>query len=399
MNTKLKYYTGKVNIYDFFIKLVLLNAFVSLTAMLYPVWLPLGKILGGLIILILVVIYFNELKHSDILFLQILFIFSILPFVNSTNTGETIQHVLDFLIAMLILWKVANHTFREKLRNILYKSRMIIEFDIKISTVILIISFFIPANYSLSSGERVFSGFSISNHILAGTICFYMALFLIYLDDRKFKLTHLIYFSIYVFTILMTGARTYLITAVFFSIALYMLKLRNYSLRYFVVPAGIVISVYSFLKSSAYSRFISTQQNQYISSNIFEAMTSGRIIWWKIDIDQYMKFSNIEKLFGAGHSNVYEINEKLYGLRIWAHNDFIQVLLAIGVIGLLFYIFVLFRFIFGVRKEGVTPGIKFPTIILIGSFISNIIFNGYYGNLRLIIATVFLSLLLFNKDN
>ena len=86
-------------------------------------------------------------------------------------------------------------------------------------------------------------------------------------------------------------------------------------------------------------------------------------------------------------------------MRIWAHNDFIQVLLAIGVIGLLFYIFVLFRFIFGVRKEGVTPGIKFPTIILIGSFISNIIFNGYYGNLRLIIATVFLSLLLFNKDN
>lgn len=388
----------KLDVYSFFTKLILLNSLVSLTARIYPSWLPLGKVIGGLTILVLIGIYCRELRYIDGCFLSALVLFSILPIIKSTNMGETIEHVLDFFIAMLILWKAASSKFRGKLLHSMNKSKSSILFNINLSIIILFISFFISSNYVIINNEKVFLGFSISNHILCGTVFLYMILLLVYLNDKEFKLKYLTYCGVYIYAILMSGARTYLISVVCFLIALYILKLRKYSLRYLIIPSGIISFFYAFFNSSAYLRFMQTKQNQYISSNKLEAITSGRLIWWKIDIKQYMDFSFIERLFGAGHSIVYDINEMYYSMRIWAHNDFIQLLLAIGIIGLLFYLFVLIRFLWNVQRSGTIGKVKFSILVVISSFIVNAIFNGYYGNLRMIMATIWLTLLLFKTE-
>lgn len=394
----MNYKSGKINIYSALLRLVLLNAFVSLTARIYPSWLPLGKITGILIILVLLVIYYKNLSYKDILFLHVLFLFSILPVIKSTNMGNTVEHVLDYFTSMLILWKATCSNFRKRLLNEIYVSKQLINLDIQISMIILVISFLLQSNYFTSNGEKVFYGFALSNHILCGTVIFYMALILVYLNDKKLNLKYLIYYGILVISILLAGARTYLGATVVFLIALYSLKLRTYSLRHFIVPGGFLAIVYLFLNSSAYSRFIGTMSNQYISSNPIEAITSGRTIWWKIDIEQYMNFSLIERLFGAGHSIVYDINEKYYGLRIWAHNDFIQLLLATGIIGLAFYLVVFIKLFFSIKKDNVVRLIKFPILIVLGSFIINAIFNGYYGNLRMVMATVLLTLAVIKME-
>lgn len=395
----MNYNSGKVDIYSIFFKIILLNGFISLTARVYPTWIPLGKIIGTLVILILMVIYCKNLKLKDILFLKILLIFTILPIIKSTNMTNTVEQVMQFITSMLILWKAADSEFRRRLLNTIYSSKKLIKIYIYISIIILAISFLLPFNYKTDNGQPIFIGFALSHHILSGTLCFYMALMLVYLNDKKLKLIHLVCYGVLILAIFMSGARTYLGATVFFMLALYFVKLKRYSLRYLIVPTSFIFIVYSFLNSSSYLRFISTMQNKYISSNILEAITSGRIIWWKIDIDQYTKFSLYEQLFGAGHSIVYDINEKFYNLRIWAHNDFIQLLLATGIIGLIFYIFIVIRFFYKVRKNGAFEGVKFPTFILLGSFIINVMFNGYYTNFRNIITTVILTLVLFKSKD
>ena len=57
--------------YKTLIYLIVINSFVSITNVFYPSSLPLGKILGGLLLINILVIYKESLKKSDLL----LFIF------------------------------------------------------------------------------------------------------------------------------------------------------------------------------------------------------------------------------------------------------------------------------------------------------------------------------------
>ena len=74
----------------------------------------------------------------------------------------------------------------------------------------------------------------------------------------------------------------------------------------------------------------------------FGTLTSGRSIFWEADINYYLNQPLIHKLFGSGFSAIYSINEKAIGNRIWAHNDFINVLVTYGLSGMICYFIPLF---------------------------------------------------------
>jgi O-antigen ligase len=79
--------------------------------------------------------------------------------------------------------------------------------------------------------------------------------------------------------------------------------------------------------------------NQYSSLNPVEAFTNGRTAFWAIDLQAYLQGNLFYKIFGHGFDYIYYINQTRYGLRIWAHNDFINVLLCNGILGIITYFY------------------------------------------------------------
>ena len=68
--------------------------------------------------------------------------------------------------------------------------------------------------------------------------------------------------------------------------------------------------------------------------NVF---TNGRSEFWMVDWNAFLQGDRFSKLFGHGFSYVYDLNQATIGMRLYAHNDFINILLNFGLIGMLVY--------------------------------------------------------------
>ena len=72
-------------------------------------------------------------------------------------------------------------------------------------------------------------------------------------------------------------------------------------------------------------------------------MTSGRSVWWRIDIEHTLDEPFINQLFGSGFHFIRYVNKTFYGQNIWAHNDYIMLFGTNGWVGLILYLYTYFR--------------------------------------------------------
>lgn len=72
---------------------------------------------------------------------------------------------------------------------------------------------------------------------------------------------------------------------------------------------------------------------------------SGRLIFWSIAFESWWSSTVDEKLFGFGPGFIREILRYRIGLAIGAHNDFLDVLLSYGLVGIVLMAVSLFSFI------------------------------------------------------
>ena len=199
-------------------------------------------------------------------------------------------------------------------------------------------------------------------------MCLLMMLLLYYFYDKKFKLYYLLYFMIPPIIVLMSGSRTYFVSLMITLVLLYQFKLKQHKFRFLIVPLILVLIIYAILNSNVFERFFMMGNNHYISENFWEAASSGRLIWWKIDLDIFSNLNFINQFFGMGYPYVYDINLIYYGLRISAHNDFINILISLGYFGLVAYILILGRVFYQLKKITRKKGnikLYMPVLILL----------------------------------
>ena len=96
-------------------------------------------------------------------------------------------------------------------------------------------------------------------------------------------------------------------------------------------------------------KFMETINNPY-ARDWLSGLTNFRSTLWKGDIDRFAAETWYLKLFGNGFSYTYQLHENLYGVKIWSHNDFFNLLLATGVIGLIGYIYMLLNTILTLHR-------------------------------------------------
>ena len=349
----------------------------------------LPMIIGGLLILTNVLILINKLTIRRFTLLFYLGILLITTILNSGNIALNIKDIIYFINFVLLSLVVTDKKFILNFKNILLKKINYVKINIICGNIILLIALFSPNAYYYEWGENAlyFSGFTYTPHVVAA-LCMLLLMFslfyIYYGNNEQKKKSAYIYIILPVYCILKTGARAY-ITPLMIILVLILIKEIG-SLKTIItiiVLSPMVIKI--FLKTSMFQKFITLLE---FDSNfsLIHKLTSGRSEMWNGLIYHYVnKYNFLEKILGTSFDEVYKINYMYTKMKVWAHNDAINVLIATGIVGLLIYLISFYNFckIGNYINSGII--VKIGYII---SFVFLALMNGVYVQISIVFCLV-----------
>lgn len=363
----------KLNPYRLFSYLIILFSISTLT---YRLWPPINKILAIFIILSLLLIFKKKITKEKVVYSYVLGTVFLFGTVVTNNISLNSKDFLYWAITILLCIELTDVEFVEKIQICLLESKTIMRLALLVGNFLLMIGFFIPECYSGAWSGKYYLGFAYSQHSICCACCILLTIALFYFHSSSFSLQYLLCVGPASWAILESGARTFLISLVIIWAFIYLNAFKTRHIKMFVFPLIFLFASYVFINSGVMEKFVYTSGNTYTSSNKWVAISSGRLDFWLIDIKAYLAASPLYKLIGHGFSYVYELNQKEYGLYIWAHNDIIDVLLSCGILGLLAYIYIIVKMLRTIRKINIR---KIERRMLIIFLIFPLLVNGLFG--------------------
>lgn len=386
---------NKINMYKALIYTMLINVFFSLINKILPSMIPMGKIMGFIQIIIIIYMYVNTLKKNDVFVIFFLIIVDMITIYRIDNISIDMENLVFFTSTCLLLWKFSENKVRMRFFDEFKKNeKKIIKFA-KILLLFSVILLLYKKSWSIVNGIRVYLGLCNSGHKLSGNMCFLGSIFLLYFIDKKMKISDFIYFLIPFLIILLTGSRTYFVSYLFILMVIYITKLKEYKLKVLIIPIILAFGTYLIINSSIIDRFFTMGNNKYVSDNFLEATSSGRLIWWEIDYNDFKTYNLINKIFGKGYTYLHRLNLLEYGLAISAHNDFLTLLIGNGLFAILGYIIILLRWFFK-DKHPKSILLNFIPVFLL---MFNACISGFYGAQQYLFANIIISVVIYYFNN
>ncbi|MBD5133158.1 MAG: O-antigen ligase family protein [Clostridiales bacterium] len=235
--------------------------------------------------------------------------------------------------------------------NFLERKRVFVQRILGAWNVLVFLSLLLPSSYGAGwGGSKYFTSFCGSVFRLAPTAIFIMSLALcamVYYKERK-------YFAYTLFplvTIYMGGSRTYLLVALalFMIVWYFFLSSKRLFFLSMLPLGGILIGAISI--SSMGDKLLATSYTADSYFDFWGTISSGRTVFWAAEVEAFKECGIIQKLLGGGYNYIYDINEAVVQARIWAHNDFLNLLIGNGIVGLGLYLYAV-KEIFNNIKEG-----------------------------------------------
>lgn len=368
MNDK---YKLKINKYDMILILTLVYSFFTLTQSLYPF--SISRLVIACISLFFVL---SEKQKRENIYIYIYIIFVILyTMFFARNISVNINDCVYFSIAILELHFFLKTNAWEELFIAYNRNDKIISMVAILDFFIIMISVLVPSCYIQHwGGEQYLIGFTGSAHAMAASCCLAMTIMMLNLIKKKFNLLNLLILAIYVLVILKTGARIFIVPSILIIFYYIYKKVRKASWRLIIYIIGACGFIFSFLNSSMMKKIIFAIQNPY-SKSMLESLSGSRSVFWKVDINAFFEADTSKMLFGHGFDYVYALNLKMVGMEIWAHNDFINILLSIGLVGFFVYVGILSKTMKNISKWNS----RFDTLLLLLYFLFPAFFNGFYS--------------------
>lgn len=251
-----------------------------------------------------------------------------------------------FYFPFLILYVIKTKENKSFIKNLFLENVTYVNRIIMVWSVIVGASIFFPGSYRSSAGTnyRFFVSFAESTFRLEPSAYFITCLIIMLFVLTKNKKT-LFYLAIPFYTFFMGDTRTYFGAGALVILAFWYIYCpkKKYFYMSLIPIILIVIAIYG---NSAIAGKVSA--TQYTSKSYFDywgTLTNGRSIFWEVDLNAFNKMPFMDRLLGCGINFVYETNKNSLLVRnaIWAHNDFINVLLGFGYIGLLVYVTIIYK--------------------------------------------------------
>lgn len=311
---------------------------------------------------------------------------SVIALLLSNGTYLRLQDVFFFPLFVLYCLYWANRS--AEFETVLKKNLDFGRFGVVLWFFLVVISMPFPTSFVHEALNTVFfRSFSSDAFRLASSCILIMVLLhiLAYYKNTAIFLLE----AIPMLVIFSAGTRVYLLVgAGFFFLSLYLLCKNKQIFWMSLIPIILIMTV-AVLNSSIVDKFtLVALSQQSFYGNFLDAFTSGRTVFWGLELDAFGELPLWKQLIGNGLSFAYEVTGIRYVRSIWSHNDFVHMLMSYGWIGLGLYFFCFFRIAARFRK---TYSLKWlPWIGAVGLCMGNAFINGYYFYSAAMLATPFM---------
>lgn len=398
------YKTKKLSI-NMYSLLLYSMAFYTASTLVYSLIpnVPLNKLFTMCICITTLYLYIQRLTLERAMILLFCLFITLYTMIISQNHSMNLTDLLWMVSTVLIIGIATDKKFRSGLEEAIKNNKKNIKLIIFFIEIILLIAILTPSSYGNRFGwgedATYFIGFAKHNHTLASACCLLLVLIMLVFNKHKNKLMEYLYFLLPLYSILFSGARTFLISALILLIINIYIKTKTRFGRNLTFTLIIATFTFALFQSSMMSKFKFTSNNEY-AKNALDSITSGRSEFWRFDLELFFSSNIFTQLFGRGFDYIYYYNYQKVGLLIWAHNDIINSLVSIGIIGTLGYLCIMYNYITDVYKKinFEFSNLKFQIISLfILYIIAPMLLNGLYQYQHYIFSCVILGQIISQK--
>ena len=265
--------------------------------------------------------------------------------VNASEASLNMKDWFYFATALLFVDYLAEDAVRSMFSDAIEKAQKQIDVVSLSFCALTLVSLLIPGAYGIKWEGIYYFGFTGDAHIAANGLCLLAVFRLLSFRGKPFSLIDLCQLVFLMAVVFMAGVRTCMIPAVIIVYAYMEEKIRNKTARKVMYGVMIIAVIIIFANSNMRDKFLWTLSSN--PTNIIDsinAMSSGRLDFWAVDLQAFAEASWIEKLLGCGFDYVYQTNLQYLDRKLWAHNDLIHLLLGAGLSGACVYIAVWVRF-------------------------------------------------------
>lgn len=278
-----------------------------------------------------------NLKKSTWLVLSLMSLTVILSLIQLRNISVSIRDTSKFISLIILLNLCTTKYFKNELEMFIQKHSKLIKYQIWCIYMVLFMHIFDSSKYVITYGEKVFKGLFPHPHSLAYFILLMIIIVHIVYKKSESKKNRIIYnvlMLINIYILILTSAR--LATIIGIITILYLNNSFNF-VMFSTVIGVIYIKVIGLNNISFFNKFSKASEQGSISS--------GRDIIWKIDLNYFFNSNIFNKLGGNGVDFPYKLHLEKYGLEIWSHNDFFNIILVYGIVGLMIYLYTIYKYI------------------------------------------------------
>lgn len=340
------------------------------------------------LLLVLIILRINRLKQLSTFFFLLTIANYAIAYLSTNGAPYRFNDLFYFPFWCLFLYYASIH--RDQLLKLFSESKKFNNVILLVWNAIVFLSFFSPISYTHHWGDGTyFKSFSNGEHRFASTAILIIVL-TIYMLLKYKKKKYLFYLVIPTISILMSGARTYLIVLAGALFLFFYERIDNKFVLYFWVILFGIASYFLMVLTPMGEKmqFVSTNVN---STDLLCALTSNRSSFWTLQLTSFFKLGWFSQLFGAGFNFVYDVSN------LWAHNDFINILLNFGFLGVVEYLY-FYCFLYKKYRELYKMS-KLETFVFVLMWFFNAMLNMVYTYICATLMIPFLYFLIMEGHN
>ena len=317
------------------------------------------------------------------------------------ETGGALRSINDitYLPLWIMLLLFSSATLKSK-DDLIIRNLNWIKWVVFAWSAIVLVSAFLPSSYYSSWGEGVyFASFTSGTFRLAPTAFLILSLLMAcVVHEKNNRMLYFLLSLIPLYCAFMGGSRIYLFVILLCYIFFLKYFSKNPTEFKILITIGALLSLALIGVSAIGEKIASTAYTNESYYDFWGTLTNSRSVFWTADIMAYSKLDVFHKFFGMGFNYVYEVNAIAVNSAIWAHNDFINILLANGLFGLVLYLVPIIILI----KEfstGLLPNKKLLVGIFVIIWAGNAFFNMEYTYICAALATCLIPLLVTYSES
>ena len=384
-------------------KLILFYLVGSIILYLEPI--SIGGLTFGIIwklilmfILFLPVLYKTVTTEQIEMFAFISIIFAFKTLISYSSMDYIVNTLTIFIKALMFPLLYLYFSSKFKQSTLIYIAK-----HLSILTILIFIPYFLgfleplSHGYDLAAygldGQYGLIGPFIQPHTASISISFAMIIITLHIKKINSKKINLFYVAL-----LLLGFYELLGTYVRTGLAIYLLVLLYMYLQEINLKRILMILLASALLGAGALYLIATneivqmrfeERNKY--SNDGE-IGSGRVTYWKTAVNSWLNDDPSVIFIGLGEEYAKDKMEAVTGMRIFAHNEFFQMLQQEGLIGLALFLWSLFLIHRFIAKHKYSKHYLPTKIIFVGMILEMMLQGGFYFNMVLLLS-IYLSLL------